>query len=152
MKNLIVIILLFFLYGCGYTSIYKDQKSKEIFISVINTDGDIVINNYLKNQLNILSDKESVNIFNISFVSKYERTTIAKDSAGVATDYRLVAEIEFNINKNGVSKIIIFTENINIKNEGENFEQRNYENSIKRNFALSIKNKLVTYLINFDDN
>ena len=152
MKNLIVIILLFFLYGCGYTSIYKDQKSKEIFISVINTDGDIVINNYLKNQLNILSDKESVNIFNISFVSKYERTTIAKDSAGVATDYRLVAEIEFNINKNGVNKIITFTENINIKNEGENFEQRNYENSIKRNFALSIKNKLVTYLINFDDN
>ncbi len=152
MKNLIVIILLFFLYGCGYTSIYKDQKSKEIFISVINTDGDTVINNYLKNQLNILSDKESVNIFNISFVSKYERTTIAKDSAGVATDYRLVAEIEFNINKNGVNKIITFTENINIKNEGENFEQRNYENSIKRNFALSIKNKLVTYLINFDDN
>ena len=152
MKNLIVIMLLFFLYGCGYTSIYKDQKSKEIFISVINTDGDTVINNYLKNQLNILSDKESVNIFNISFVSKYERTTIAKDSAGVATDYRLVAEIEFNINKNGVNKIITFTENINIKNEGENFEQRNYENSIKRNFALSIKNKLVTYLINFDDN
>ena len=103
-------------------------------------------------RLNILSDKESVNIFNISFVSKYERTTIAKDSAGVATDYRLVAEIEFNINKNGVNKIITFTENINIKNEGENFEQRNYENSIKRNFALSIKNKLVTYLINFDDN
>ena len=152
MKNLIVIILLFFLYGCGYTSIYKDQKSKEIFISVINTDGDTVINNYLKNQLNILSDKESVNIFNISFVSKYERTTIAKDSAGVATDYRLVAEIEFNINKNGVNKIITFTENINIKNEGENFEQRNYENSIKRNFVLSIKNKLVTYLNNFDDN
>ena len=152
MKNLIVIILLFFLYGCGYTSIYKDQKSKEIFISVINTDGDTVINNYLKNQLNILSDKESVNIFNISFVSKYERTTIAKDSAGVATDYRLVAEIEFNITKNGGTKIITFTENINIKNEGENFEQRNYENSIKRNFALSIKNKLVTYLINFDDN
>ena len=152
MKNLIVIILLFFLYGCGYTSIYKDQKSKEIFISVINTDGDNVINNYLKNQLNILSDKESVNIFNISFVSKYERTTIAKDSAGVATDYRLVAEIEFNINKNGVNKIITFTENINIKNEGENFEQRNYENSIKRNFVLSIKNKLVTYLNNFDDN
>ena len=152
MKNLIVIILLFFLYGCGYTSIYKDQKSKEIFISVINTDGDNVINNYLKNQLNILSDKESVNIFNISFVSKYERTTIAKDSAGVATDYRLVAEIEFNINKNGVNKIITFTENINIKNEGENFEQRNYENSIKRNFVLSIKNKLVIYLSNFDDN
>ena len=152
MKNLIVIILLFLLYGCGYTSIYKDQKSKEIFISVINTDGDNVINNYLKNQLNILSDKESVNIFNISFVSKYERTTIAKDSAGVATDYRLVAEIEFNINKNGVNKIITFTENINIKNEGENFEQRNYENSIKRNFVLSIKNKLVTYLNNFDDN
>ena len=62
------------------------------------------------------------------------------------------AEIKFNVNKNGVNKIIIFTENISIKNEGENFEQRNYENSIKRNFVLSIKNKLVTYLNNFDDN
>ena len=41
--------------------------------------------------------------------------------------------------------------NFNIKNESENFEQTNYERSIKRNFAISVKNRLIPYLINFND-
>lgn len=152
MKNIAVVILLLLIYGCGYTSVYKDQESKDIKIAVIDTQGDSIMNNYLKNQLSIISDKESMNIYNISFKSNFEKITISKNSAGVATDYKLIAEIEFYINKNGINKIINLSENLNIKNEGENFEQTNYENSIKRNFVISVKNKLIPYLVNFDDN
>lgn len=151
MKNIAVVILLILLYGCGYTSVYKDQKSKDIKITIIDTQGDNIMNNYLKNQISIISNDESENIFNISFKSEFKKITISKNSAGVATDYKLKAKIEFYINKKEINKTINLSENLNIKNQGENFEQTNYENLIKRNFVISIKNKLIPYLINFDD-
>ena len=148
----IIIIFIFFLYGCGYTSVYKDQINKNILITIVDMQGDNILNNSLKNQLTMASYEESVNIFNISLSSNYEKIIISKNTAGLATDYELKATVNFNVSKNGINKKIILSQSLNIKNEGENFEQRNYENSIKRNFVLSIKNKLVTYLNNFDDN
>ncbi len=152
MRNIFFIFVFFFLCSCGYTSVYKNQKSTDIMISIISSQGDNEINNLIKNQLNIMSSPKSLNIFNISFKSNYEKITITKNSAGIATDYKLSTNVEFDINKNGIVKRITLNENFNIKNDTENFEQQNYERTIKRNFALSIKEKLIPYLVNFDDN
>ncbi len=150
--NKIIIIVIFLLYGCGYSSVYKSQKDNDILISIIDMSGDKILNNSLKNQLTIASNKESLNIFNLSFNTNYKKMIISKNTAGLATNYKLQATINFKINKNGINKIITLRESLDIKNEGENFEQTNYENSIKRNFAISIKEKLIQYLIRFDDN
>ena len=147
----ILIILMFVLYGCGYSSVYKNQNN-DILITVVDMQGDNILNNSLKNQLTISSNKESINIFNISLFSDYEKIIISKNTAGLATDYKLQATINFNVSKNGTKKKITLSESLDIKNEGENFEQTNYENSIKRNFAISIKEKLIPYLLSFDDN
>ena len=114
--------------------------------------GDNILNNSLKNQLTMASYKESVNIFNISLSSNYEKIIISKNTAGLVTDYKLQTTVNFNVTKNGINKKITLSESLDIKNEGENFEQTNYENSIKRNFAISIKEELIPYLLNFDDN
>lgn len=148
----IIIIFIFFLYGCGYSSVYKNQKNNDILITVVDMQGDNILNNSLKNQLTIASNKESLNIFNISLLSDYEKIIISKNTTGLVTDYKLQATVNFNVSKNGINKKIILSESLNIKNEGENFEQTNYENSIKRNFAISIKGKLIPYLLTFDDN
>ena len=148
----IIIIFIFFLYGCGYTSVYKDQINNNILITVVDMQGDNILNNSLKNQLTMASYEESVNIFNISLSSNYEKIIISKNTAGLATDYELKAIVNFDVSKNGINKKIILSQSLNIKNEGENFEQTNYENSIKRNFAISIKDKLIPYLLTFDDN
>ena len=148
----IIIIFIFFLYGCGYTSVYKDQINNNILITIVDMQGDNILNNSLKNQLTMASYKESVNIFNISLSSNYEKIIISKNTAGLATDYELKAIVNFDVSKNGINKKIILSQSLNIKNEGENFEQTNYENSIKRNFAISIKEELIPYLLNFDDN
>tara|TARA_X000000950_G_scaffold284379_1_gene387359 strand:- start:514 stop:972 length:459 start_codon:yes stop_codon:yes gene_type:complete len=151
MKTITSIFLLFFIYNCGYTTVYNNQKSQDIFISITDTQGDSEINNLIKNQLSIISNSKSLNVFYIDFNSKYEKVIISKNSAGIATDYKLKADFEFSINKNGTNKKIKLSENFNIKNESENFEQTNYERSIKRNFAISVKNRLIPYLINFND-
>ena len=148
----IAIILLFLLYGCGYSSVYKNQEINDFKISIIEMKGDNILNDSLKNQLIIASNSNSTNIFDISLNTNYKKNIISKSATGLATDYELQAKIDFNIKKNGVNKKINLSESLNIKNEGENFEQTNYENSIKRNFAISIREKLVQYLRRFDDN
>ena len=148
----IIIVLMFLLYGCGYSSVYKNQKNNDILITIVDMKGDNILNNSLKNQLIMASNKNSINIFNISLITDYEKIIISKNTAGLATDYELKAIVNFNVSKNGINKKIILSQSLNIKNEGENFEQTNYENSIKRNFAISIKEELIPYLLNFDDN
>ena len=48
--------------------------------------------------------------------------------------------------------MIEFNENINIKNQSDSFEQNTYEKNIKRNFASSIREKLITEILNINDN
>ena len=148
----IIIIFIFLLYGCGYSSIYKNQENKDILITIVDMQGDNILNNSLKNQLTIASNKESKNIFNISLITDYEKTIVSKDTTGIATDYKLQTTVNFIVTKNEIKKKFILSESLDIKNEGENFEQTSYENSIKRNFAISIKDKLIPYLLTFDDN
>ncbi len=148
----IIIIFIFLLYGCGYSSVYKNQENKDILITIVDMQGDNILNNSLKNQLKIASNKESKNIFNISLITDYEKTIVSKDTTGIATDYKLQTTVNFIVTKNEIKKKFILSESLDIKNEGENFEQTSYENSIKRNFAISIKDKLIPYLLTFDDN
>ena len=130
----------------------KNQENKDILITIVDMQGDNILNNSLKNQLTIASNKESKNIFNISLITDYEKTIVSKDTTGIATDYKLQTTVNFIVTKNEIKKKFILSESLDIKNEGENFEQTNYENSIKRNFAISIKEELIPYLLNFDDN
>ena len=148
----IIIIFIFLLYGCGYSSVYKNQENKDILITIVDMQGDNILNNSLKNQLTIASNKESKNIFNINLITDYEKTIVSKDTTGIATDYKLQTTVNFIVTKNEIKKKFILSESLDIKNEGENFEQTSYENSIKRNFAISIKEELIPYLLNFDDN
>ena len=148
----IIIVLMFLLYGCGYSSVYKNQENKDILITIVDMQGDNILNNSLKNQLTIASNKESKNIFNISLITDYKKTIVSKDTTGIATDYKLQTTVNFIVTKNEIKKKFILSESLDIKNEGENFEQTSYENSIKRNFAISIKDKLIPYLLTFDDN
>ena len=89
MKKIIILILCTLIYGCGYSSVYKDKKEIDLFIKVVNFKGDFEISNFIKNQLKIASDVNSTKKHEINFETKYEKIILAKDSTGKATDYRL---------------------------------------------------------------
>lgn len=151
MKKLIIIILLTTIYGCGYTSVYKNQNETDLFINVINSNGDFELNNFIKNELKIASNINSIKKYNISFETKYEKITLAKDATGTATDYRLDMNVKFQvISKN--NNEINFSDSFKIKNTSENFEQSNYERDIKRNFSKAAKDELIRSLIKINDN
>ena len=152
MKNITLIFFLLFLYSCGYTSVYKNQKSQDFQINIIEMTGDIEINNLIKNELKFYSNRNSKNKYDISINSKYQKIIVSKNSAGVATDYKISVYTKISINLNNKNNILNFSENINIKSNSNSFEQNNYERNIKKNFASSIKNKFIIKIFNLDDN
>ena len=150
MKKIFTLILIIFIYGCGYTSVYKNQKNQNLKINIIEMTGDFETNNFIENQLKLASNSSSSNNFDISYITTFEKTIISKNSSGLATNYRLSMNAKFIILSKG-NKKIEFNETFNIKNNSENFEQSNYEREIKKNFAISIKDKLVFNLLISDD-
>ena len=147
MKNIILILFLFFLNNCGYTSVYKNQKSQDFQISIIEMTGDNEINNLIKNELKFYSNRNSNIKYNISINSNYQKIIVSKNSAGVATDYKLIAETVISFDKEGKNNILNFNENINIKSNSNSYEQNNYEKSIKKNFASSITDKFIIKIL-----
>ena len=144
MKNIILISLLFFIYSCGYTSVYKNLQNQDFQLTITKLQGDRDINNLIKNEINLYSNKDSVFKFDITILSKFEKVAISKNSSGIITDYELSANSIFTINFNGEVQKIKLNEAMNITKQTNTFEQDAYEKNIKRNFASSIREKLIS--------
>ena len=140
----ISILLLVLLYSCGYSSVYKNNDSIDYNIVVTEMTGDITINNLIKNELEIYSNKNSENIYSFKLNTSYSKKIKSKNSSGIASNYELVFSANFYTN----SETISFEEKFIVKNMSDSIEQRNYENIIKKNFAALIREKLLIKLLN----
>ena len=152
MRNIILIFCLIFLCSCGYTSIYKNQKSQNFQINIIEMVGDNEFNNLFRNELGLYSNTDSNEKYDILVNSKYQKIIVSKNSSGVATDYKILVNTKININLNKETKKLEFNESINIKNNSNSFEQNRYERNIKRNFVSSIREKFLIKILNLNDN
>ena len=150
MKKVFTLILLTFIYSCGYTSIYQEMK-KDLQINILNMEGDFEINNYIKNNLKILSNKNSSNIYDLNFETEYTKIILTKDATGKATDYNLEMSVKFVVVSNN-NKKIFYKQNFKIKKNDDNFEQANYEREIKKNFSKIVQEKLILDLVKLSDN
>ena len=147
MKNIILITFLFFVCGCGYTSVYKNLKNQDFQIIITEIEGDRDMNSYIKNQIDLYSNKNSINKFNVTIITEYNKEELAKNTSGSVTDYKLSAKSIFTIYFKEKSKKVILNESINIKNQTNNFEQDSYEKNIKINFASSLREKMISEIL-----
>ena len=152
MKNITLVIIIMFLFGCGYSSIYKNQKSLDFQFNIIKTEGDYEMNNLIKNEIKLYTNTDSQKIYNIKINTDYTKEVLTKNSSGVITDYNLTTKSKVSINLKDETKIFEFEESINIKNQTDTFEQNIYEKNIKRNFASSIREKLISTIMSLNDN
>ena len=151
MNKILLILFLLLLNSCGYTSVYKNQKSQNFQINITGMEGDIEFNNLIKNELKLFSNNTSNNIYNVALNSSYQKIAITKNSSGVTTNYNILAHVKINLSLNESNKNLVFKENINIKNNTNSFEQNNYEKNVKKNFASSIREKLILKIIELND-
>ena len=152
MKNIILITLIFFLSGCGYSSIYDSQKKIDFQINVEEMKGDNEFNNLIKKDFKLFSKNNLQKEYQLKINSDYKKVITSKNSAGVASNYNILATVEITVKFNNKIDIFQFQESINIKPNSNAFEQQKYENNIKRNFASSIREKLIIKILDTYDN
>jgi len=141
MRNIFILFVILFITHCGFSPVYK-SNTLNYQINISKIEGDKVINSKIKSEIERISDKNIQKIFNIEIYTKYEKIIAAKNSKGSITDYLLIATATFIISNNEKTETIVFQEKQNIKNNSDFVEQRNYENTIKKNFASSFVKKL----------
>jgi hypothetical protein len=141
MKNIFILFVILFITHCGFSPVYK-SNTLNYQINISKIGGDKTINSKIKSEIERISDKNIQKIFNIEIDTKYEKIIAAKNSKGSITDYLLIATATFIIYNNEKTETIVFQEKLNVKNNSDFVEQRNYENTIKKNFASSFVKKL----------
>ena len=141
-KKIYPLLIILILASCGYTPIYNSLDKSDYKINIIEKSGDRLINNLIISEIKAISNSQSSKIFNLKINTIFEKIIISKNVKGTVSDYQLILRSNFIIKKGDKSETISFVEKQNIKNTSDIFEQKNYEDTIKRNFVISLVRKL----------
>lgn len=141
-NNFIILFLLLILNGCGFEPIYSIKNESDYNIIVVEIKGDKELNNFINRELERISNRTSPNEYKIKVNSKFDKIIISKDSKGSPLEFELLANIDFEIESDNFKKSISFKEKQNMQKISDLFQQRNYELTIKENFAVSIVRNL----------
>ena len=150
MKKYFYILIFIFLSQCGYTALYDNKKSGDISITFLNMSGDNKMNSLIKSKLIHYLNEDKKKNFKIEIETKYNKSIISKDKKGVASEYKLVANANFNIFFKDKNFNLFIEEKLNTKKSSNSFELKKYEKIIKNNFAESIKEKLILKLLTIE--
>jgi len=148
-----IILILLFTQSCGYTPMYsKNQKVNFYIKSVEFTESDKDLANYLKLNLNNYFEKKDGSEYIIDANISYKKTIASKDSAGEIEEYNLSSVAKFIIKSNNFSKTININESFKMENFSDEFQEKEYEDNIKKNIARTVTSKLLFQLSRFDVN
>ena len=145
-KILALVFILNFLSSCEYKPIYSNSNKSNYRIVVTDLSGDKKLNQYIVENLKRNSQKNSVEIISIKINSEYSRKILAKNTLGSTTDYQARAISIFEINKNKITEKMVVEEKFNYQRISDSYEEKSYEQTIKRNLASSIAQKLILRL------
>ena len=142
----IFIFIPFLLIGCDYTPIYSNKNDYNFSIKEIQFNGDAEINNLIDKKLKKYKRTISEKNFSILAFSSYKKISQSKNLSGKTTNYLVIIETNFNIQKDDKTKTFIFKEEFLIKNFSNKFEENNLEKIKKENSISLIMSKLITQL------
>jgi hypothetical protein len=144
--SLIFLILLFF-QNCGYTPIYSKNQNIDFYIeSITFNDGDDDLAEHIKFNLNKYLNQKDGKKYKINTSIEYKKIEINKNSLGEAEEYDLSSNIIFKIEGDNLSEIIKIKESFKMDNFNDEFEEREYEQIVKKSMARSIVSKLLIQL------
>ena len=148
-KKIFSFIIIIMLTHCGFTPIYEGKNKLDYNITISESMGDKLINNLISNEIRKISDFNSSKKIILKVDTNYSKIVISKDSKGSVSNYRIVMETNIQINYNSKIKDITFKDNQDITNISDIFEQKNYENTIKKNFAIAAAKNLNLTLLDY---
>jgi len=152
-KILIIYLFSLLLQSCGYVPMYANNQKVDFYIEEIRfDDGDRDLSTYLKNNLNSYFVIKGNKKYKIDTSIDYTKSSVSKNSKGDTIEYELIAIVRFEITSENFSKELVIKENLKMNNFSDEFEERQYEKTIKQNMARSISSKLLTNISRFNVN
>ena len=146
-KKILILVCIFnFLSSCEYRPIYSISNKSNYQIIITDLSGDKKLNQYIEQNLKRNSQKNSNEIIGIKISSDYSKKILAKNTLGSTTDYQARAITKFEINKNEIVERLVVEEKFNYQKISDSYEEKSYEQTIKRNLATSISQKLILRL------
>jgi len=147
MKKIILIMLLFLNYGCGY-KIANNSENYNYRINNYELSGEKKINNFLERNFKRFQNNEKTSIiFNLISNSKKVKSTTSKDSSGNILTYKLEIIIELEVfENNDLLNKISFSENTDYNNVDSKFELKQYEDILLQNLTDQIIIRVNNYL------
>tara|TARA_B100001063_G_scaffold92442_1_gene86157 strand:+ start:7 stop:465 length:459 start_codon:yes stop_codon:yes gene_type:complete len=145
-KKILIILILIFFTNCEYKPIYSSLNKSNYKIIVTELSGDKKLNKFLVENLIRNSQKNSDEIINIKIDTKYTKAILSKDAAGNVTDYKVNALTTFLVERNQNLEKITLGESFNFQKISDKYEEKNYEQNVKRNLATLISQKLILRL------
>ena len=126
---------------------------KNISINQISFSGDKTINNYIKTNFSKYQKINSGKTFDLEIETKFYKETLSKDKTAKTTDYKLSSTTIIEVSSNGkFIKNLFISEERNMSNISDKFEEQKYQRNIKNNFASSLSNKIIIELSLLNDN
>tara|TARA_B100000989_G_scaffold116719_1_gene85901 strand:+ start:854 stop:1309 length:456 start_codon:yes stop_codon:yes gene_type:complete len=142
-KKIILSVSLFlFLANCGFTPLYSTKEMNDMNIKILSYQGEREINLDLVSKLRVNSNPEG-KLYKVKIITNYEKTTLTKNLASESEEYQLSSNVEFTVIVNNSEKKFNVNEIFVMKNLSDDFEERNYERSIKKNMTNLIYNKFL---------
>ena len=146
LKNFFILLIIIIFTGCEYKPIYSNSNKTNYKIFITDLTGDKKLNKFLVENIIRNSQKNSNEIVRIKIDTKYTKNILAKDTAGDVTDYQAKAITVFIIDKNGDEETFRVNEKFNFQKMSDKYEEKSYEENIKRNLATTISQKLILRL------
>ena len=152
LKKLIFPFLFILLFSnCGYTPIYLNSSEADFKISNLKITGSNEINNIVENKLKKYLTKNSKKKYDLEIFTNYKKISVAKDTTGNATNFKLIVDLNLNYTKINAEQInkpenIFFSEEIIIKRNQNNYDQNMYERIVIKNMSEVLIEKIILYL------
>lgn len=152
-KSSIIILIMFFIQSCGYVPLYSKNQKVDFYIQSINfNSSDKELVNFIKSNLSNYLKKNTGKNFIINASINYQKTALSKSAEAITEEYNLISTVLFQINSGNVDKEITINETFKMNNFDDEFEERKYEETIKKNMARSIVSKLILQLTRLNVN
>ena len=146
-KNLIkLLILLFFIYGCGYSPIFSN-KGSNFSIYELNVSGNSKLNKIINGRLNKYKDSDNQKKFSLAIETYLNKEVASRDSKGNPKTYRINLESNISIKDlNGNVKNKSFSKSVDYNNRSNKSDLKKYENETSKNLAEKVSDEIIIYL------
>ena len=146
-KNLIkLLILLFFIYGCGYSPIFSNKNSN-FSIYELSVSGNSKLNKIINGRLDNYKGSDNQKKISLTIETYLNKEVASRDSKGNPKTYRINLESNISIKDlNGNVKNKSFSKSVDYNNRSNKSNLKKYENETSKNLAEKISDEIIIYL------